>query len=264
MKSGTWSIEGWCTTQQPSSYDDLILDNHEAEGSVIAFFERLNLTFVHPFCNISSTMYHPYNLPDVPAQGPLLNHDHLETWYDVLVTIVAMVAPSMKAMIELWVRLFSSIIAPIALLCMIYFELKHASGPAAISIHEIRFLSFACCIGVACSVVLLTDSLYVYEYGPMYGGTVLGLSVTLSLSLCSRYSLRRTRYAIFGTLVILIALVYDYQLGSINFGVPKDIPKSIDEGLYYNSMFECFIKLIRWRKSHSAHNVHFIPFNFEN
>ena len=253
MKSGTWSIEEWCNTQHPSSYNDLILDNHEAEVSVIAFLERLNLTFVHPFCNISSTTYRPYNLPDVPAQGPLLNHDHLETWYDVLVTIVAMVAPSLKAMIELWLRLFSSIIAPIALLCLIYFELKHASGPAAISINEIRFLSFACCIGVACSVILLTDSLYVYEYGPMYGGTILGLSVTLSWSLCNRYSLRRTRYAIFGILIILIALVYDFRSGSINFGDPKDIPKSIDEGLYYNSMYEFFLEHMHWSKSYSAH-----------
>lgn len=237
MKQGTWSIEEWCNTQKSSSYGDVILNNHEDRVSVVEFLQRLNLTFEHPFCNISSTTYHPYNLPGVPAQGPLLNHDHLETWYDVFITIVAMVTPSLKATIELWLRLFSSIIAPTALLCMIYFELKSPAGLVAFSNNERRFLSSACFFGVACSVILMTDSLYVYEYGPMFGGTVLGISVTLSWNLCNRYLLRKARYGIIVMLLVLIALVYDYRTGSINFGDPRDIPKSIDEGLYYNSVF---------------------------
>ena len=237
MKSGTWSIEEWCDTQTPSSYDDILMVNDDAAVSAIAFLQRLNLTFLHPFCNVSSTIYHPYNLPGVPAQGPLLNHDHLETWYDVIVTIVAMVAPSLAAMMELWLRLFSSIIAPTAVLYMLYFELANNAGQAAIDKKDRRFLSIVCLLGVACSVILLTDSLYVYEYGPMYGGTLVGLSVPLSWSICNKHSLKRTRYGIIGILCLLIALVYDHRTGSINFGDPNDIPKSIDEGLYYNSMY---------------------------
>ena len=245
MKSGNWSIEEWCNAQTPSRYDDVvILDNthqqqyHDAMNSVVDFLQRLNLTFVHPFCNMSSTTYHPYNLPDVPAQGPLLNHDHLETWYDFLVSILAMVVPAFAAMTELWLRLFSSIIAPTAILYMIYFELANTSHRIAMTVTERRFLSSVCCISVACSVILLTDSLYIYEFGPMYGGTVLGLSITLSWNLCHKYSLKRARYGIIGLLFVLIVLIYDHQKGSINFGDPKDIPKSIDEGLYYSSMCE--------------------------
>jgi hypothetical protein len=215
----------------------MILHDHDATVSAIEFLQRLNLTFLHPFCNTSSTTYYPYNLPGVPAQGPLLHHDHLETWYDILVTIVAMVAPSIVAMVELWLRLFSSFIAPTAVVYMLYFEVTYISGQIATTKTDMRFLSTVCLTGVACSVILLTDSLYVYEFGPMYGGTLLGLSVILSWNACKKHSLKRTRYGIIGLLLLLIALVYDYRSGSITFGNPKDIPNSIDEGLYYNSMY---------------------------
>ena len=239
MKSGIWSIEEWCNAQTPSSYEDIILNdsnNNDATVSAIAFLQRLNLTFVHPFCNTSSPIYHHYHLPGVPAQGPLLNHDHLETWYDVLVTIIAMVAPSLVAMIELWLRLFSSIIAPIAVVYMIYFELTNNLDQVAMTKKECKFLSVVCIMGVACSVILLTDSLYVYEFGPMYGGTFLGLSVALTCNICNKLSLKRTRYGMIGLLLLLITLVYDHRTGSITFGDPKDIPKSINEGLYYSRM----------------------------
>jgi hypothetical protein len=238
MKSGTWSIEEWCNAQTPSSYEDIIHNvNRDSSVSAIEFMQRLNLTFLHPFCNTSSSTYHHYNIPGVPAQGPLLNHDHLESWCDVFVTVFAMIAPPLLAMMELWLRLFSSIIAPTAVVYLLYFELNNSFGQVPKTNNERRFLSLACLLGVACSVILLTDSLYIYEFGTTYGGTLLGQSVALGWNVCNKYSMKRTRYGIIILLLLLVSLVYDHRNKSITFGDPKDIPSSIAEGLYYNSKY---------------------------
>ena len=65
-----WSIETWCASQVPSSFDEL-------DESAIEFLTNLNATIIHPFCvTYTDDNYH---MEGVPSQGPLLHHDHLET-----------------------------------------------------------------------------------------------------------------------------------------------------------------------------------------
>jgi hypothetical protein len=181
----------------------------------------------------------PYTIPGVPAQGPLLNYDHIETWYDSLITLVATVTPALVAMIELWIRLFSFVLAPISILYLIHFELwRKSHQKEQLSRNERNFLSAVCLIGNICSVILLTDSLYIFEYGPTFGGTLVGLTFVLSWNICSKHSLHTTCYGIISILFVLAVLIYDHKAGTITFGNPNDVPSSIDEGLYYDSKFE--------------------------
>jgi hypothetical protein len=224
-----WSIDEWCQQQIPTSWDDIVHDTS------MDFIQLLNLTFLHPFCNIE-TRPNPYNIPNIPSQGPLMNYDHLETWYDVLVTIVAMSIPSLAAMTELWLRLLSALIAPISVLYLTYIELfyhpniKHVNDKG----RKLFVVSFICIMSVANSAVLFTDTLYIMEFGPMLGGTLLGLSSIVCWKICTKYGLYRTGICIIGILCLVFVLVYDYQDGTIKFGDPNQLVL-IDEGLYYNS-----------------------------
>jgi hypothetical protein len=237
MKVGSWSIEDWCNEQTPSSWEDDVLSSSSLTRD---FVQRLNLTFVHPFCN-PTTVPKPYPIPGVPEQGPLLNYDHIETWYDALVTLVAKSTPALAAMMELWLRLFSFFIAPMSIMYLIYIELDNAIIPNTTdkiskeTQYRLRLVSLACLMSCASSVVLLTDTLYVLEYGPTYGGTLLGLSIMLSWNTCTKYSLQRTRYGIASIAMLCAILVYDHNTGTIQFGERNDIPVSIEEGLYYSS-----------------------------
>ena len=115
MAATPWSIEAWCASQQVSDWNVLGV-------SSVAFLQRLNLSSTHVFCNVHTAPV-PYEIPGVPGQGPLLSQDHLETLYDVIVTVIAMGAPSIAAMAELWLRLFASILAPLGIAHLLYKEL---------------------------------------------------------------------------------------------------------------------------------------------
>ena len=250
-----WSIEAWCESQQQQPSTDW---SHLHETSA-SFLRRLNLSSTHPFCD-PTTAPNPYAIPGVPGQGPLLSNDHLETFYDVVVTVFAMGAPSLAAMAELWLRLFSSLIAPFGIAHILYTELRllqqQQQGSSRGSNHKAKanavketnynmaFLSAMCVLTTASSAVLLTDTLYVLEYGPAYGGALLSMAVLLSGKICysARYydNMRHTRRAIMGILAVVAILLLrnDPQHQNsrntlLTFGDSNDAVR-IDEGLYYD------------------------------
>jgi hypothetical protein len=231
MDSPSWSIDEWCNKQIPSNWDSL------QQTSSIEFLQRLNLSSVHPFCN-PLTAPNPYEIPGVPGQGPLQNFDHLETWWDVLITIIATGAPSLAAMAELWLRLFSSVLAPLGTLYLLYLEFcDNGAIYSSRSAKKSEFiLPFVCWITTTASVVILTDTMYILEYGPTYGGTLLGLSFLLSWSICARNELHKTRWGLMAILLLATILLYDKQTGQIAFGDPNDAV-AFEEGLYYDGAF---------------------------
>jgi hypothetical protein len=228
-----WSIDSWCESQQPSDWTYL----HQTSKD---FLERLSLSSSHPFCEarVRST----YQLPNVPGQGPLLSQDHLESAWDVVVTIIAMGLPSLAAMAELWLRLLSSLVAPLGIAQLIYVCLQRNNKASmqqkvapigTTSDPSAAWLSATCLATVASSVVLLTDTLYNLEHGPKYGGTLACLSVLLSVQVCRQNNLRITLYGVMALVLLAFVLVYDMKTGTLTFGEIEDAVH-IDEGLYYD------------------------------
>lgn len=228
-----WSIDAWCDSQQPSDWSYL----HQTSKD---FLERLNLSSTHPFCEAGVRT--TYQLPNVPGQGPLLSQDHLESAWDVVVTIIAMGLPSLAAMAELWLRLLSSVVAPLGLAQMIYVyftgsnrtTIRQKMAPIGTpNDRSAAWLSATCLATVASSIVLLTDTLYNLEHGPKYGGTLACLSVLLSVQLCYQNKLWITLYGIMTLVLLAFILVYDTKTGALTFGEVEDAVHIV-EGLYYD------------------------------
>lgn len=239
----SWSIEAWCAIQptpQESTADD-------EPTSTRMFFELLNLSrTVHPFCLQFNDTTYP--LPDVPPQGPLLQHDHLETVWDVFVTALALTLPPLWAMLELWLRLLAAAIAPLGLTHLLFLKISSSTHNATKSTDAAasetpkiqqgqsycsrnNVTSIVCHFTVASSVVLLTDTLYVQEFGWRYGAALLAMSSWLSLQISQRLQLRKTYWGVFLLLAWTLRLVYDsgrFQLGAAHEHY------TFTEGLYYD------------------------------
>lgn len=233
----TWTIEAWCATQQP-------LDWKSATSLLsppsVAFLERLNLPSKHPFCELA---VEDYEIPGVPGQGPLLSNDHLETLYDIVVTVFAMGAPSLAAMAELWLRLFAFFLAPLGIAHLLYQELqtpRHTHNNNNKNAHQpphqsfVSWHSVTCLLTTTSAAILWTDTLYVLEYGPSYGGTLFALAMLLSWKSTSQ--MHRTRLALASILVVTAMLLYDHDSHQLTFGHPHDTVH-IKEGIYYDGMY---------------------------
>jgi hypothetical protein len=226
----TWTIEAYCEAQSPSDVSLL------AHASSQLFLQALNLSTTHPFCGEHAPV--PYGMDGIPGQGPLLHNDHLESWWDVVVTVVAMGVPSLAAMGELWLRLFASMIAPLGIAHLLRDEFKKTTKEKNKTTQPEKhiFCSLACLLSVASSVVLLTDTLYILELGPHTGAALLVCSTLLAVRASRRHGLVKTRLAVFGLLVLAIFLSVDIKKGTVSFGGdPEDSPHQVQEGLYYDT-----------------------------
>jgi hypothetical protein len=227
-----WTIEAYCEAQSPSDISLL------ASASSQLFLQALNLSTTHPFCGAQAPV--PYERDGIPGQGPLLHNDHLESWWDVVVTVVAMGVPSLAAMAELWLRLFASMSAPLGIAHLLRDEFKPTTktttkGNQPDQQQRHVFTSLACLLSVASSVVLLTDTLYILELGPRYGAALLVCSTVLALRASYRHGLVQTRFGVWGLLLLCLFLSVDLPNGTVSFGGdPEDSPQFLQEGLYYD------------------------------
>ena len=154
----------------------------------------------HPYINSQSLREFRQRIlqqqPAPPNSGPislLELHDH--SLPKLLVTAKTMSAPTL-AMLELWLRFFAVFLCPLCLCYMIQWEMKLAiistntnqanklaSGEknsntnASISTMVIAIYI----VGLASSAVLLTDSLYVYEYGRWFGFALFVMSSVMAV-----------------------------------------------------------------------------------
>lgn len=258
--TANWTIEGYCAEQVPS---DLI----SLPASSLAFVEALNLSPVHPFCRFTSENY---QLPGIPGQGPLLHNDHLECWWDVIVTILAMGLPSLWAMTELWLRLFASIVAPVGVAHLVIGELMQGnqnnnnSSRRGISSNGDRQKTFhgskhqrttwirsILLLWINVSVmVLLTDTLYVLEWGAKYGMTMFFLSIVLSWRVATRENLIMGRIMIIMVVVITLYISIQptplgYRIFHVSFGGSTDDQAwNVPEGLYYDTTKESARRIV--------------------
>ncbi len=123
--------------------------------------------------------------PASPIIGPislLELHDH--SIPEVLMTAMTMSAPTL-ALMELWLRFFAVFLCPLCLCYMVQWEIKLASTLSSTRDNEATPTSTMgmaiYIVGLASSAVLLTDSLYVYEYGRWFGFTLFVISSVMAV-----------------------------------------------------------------------------------
>lgn len=267
-----WSIESWCNDQKPITFgatNDIA--NHAATTNNDAFLKKLNMPFMHPFCDNTSQYYHrPYDIDGIPKQGPLRlfdyeNHKHLfnNNIFDYLISCVTMIIPPFIAMLELWLRLFALIIAPIGITYLFYILLNpfpecnnknnrnknnitnktnkktkarnyNTHGTATTNPSSfLAYLPIICTLTTASCLVLATDSLYILEFGPKIGCISFAASFLLSIHTCIEYKLIKTLFLQITILLLVGVLLVNFETMSIQFGSSIENVQ-IQEGLYYD------------------------------
>jgi predicted alpha/beta-fold hydrolase len=247
--SSSWSIEAWCADQERRPAP--VLDSLVHLSAQTLLDALSNATVVHPFCTAFNDA--TYGLPGCPAQGPLLHKDHLESFYDVIVTAIAISVPSFLAMGELWLRLFASLIAPVGVVHLLFLASKNTrtttettttttgtrkSDSHKNTIDRTRTAAplWIKMITTASSIILLTDTLYVYEFGASVGAMLLLASLGLGSYTSTASSSQWRIWRLFCLASILVtALLIVQPDGTLQLGNAQDMPRNVPEGLYYDN-----------------------------
>jgi predicted alpha/beta-fold hydrolase len=173
-----------------------------------------------------------------------------------------MVAPPLLAMAELWLRLFAGAIAPLGTFYLILwnmnmvgtFSITQPSKGNNSSTPSQSKLSTIVVLTVASSAVVMTDTLYVLENGPLYGA-LLFLSATLvALQTCLRHQLSRAATIILTLVMLFGCLVWDFENQQVVFGNKID-QVHIQEGLYYDNSNPFVSKIMQnWPESYRIYD----------
>ena len=238
------------------------------------FLHDLRLPSVHPFCQegegggslMMSSLFQQqeeiFHLSPTtttttipPPMGRPSNIFEGDNEFENWITFVYLTVTPTAALIMNWVRLLSGLVAPLGILLLTLrervalrerivnypFQPPNAIPPRKHQCHsEVRTIistSFLSVMTVLTSMIVMVDSQYVFDFGPIYGITLFVLSVGLSLHACYLRNLVWTRPMIIGLCLVASYLTISLKDGTFHFGdaKPDDIPHSIQEGLYYHS-----------------------------
>ena len=271
-------IHPWCLDQSSLSNDLVSLTNTTS-----------NLNFQ----NYATV----FQRPDAAPMGgftSLKNDIHDGSTLDTLITYLYMYLPPLWAFIELWFRLLSYIVAPLGLLILIGGLLEEQMTRKAFvtiplrpkaeltvktktpppSTIKIRFLSTVAVMSVASSMVLMTDSQYIYEFGtntdlhPGHYGLflyvaclVLAVRFTFTIPQHCRYCRRFTRLALFLLAVLTLHLTVDWNTKQLVFGVPHEVNVQVPTGLYYNSENPMIQQIVQQWPVHKRTYSNLTPLN---
>jgi hypothetical protein len=221
-----WSLEEYCNGQIPIDFASL-----QDKPGVVEFLISLNLPSTHPFCELDE-----FPAPGVAPMGNL-GFEHRfdgENAMNILFTLWMMVAPPLLAMAELWIRLFAGVVAPAGTIYLILYNTKHSrQQPSKSYSKDSRIkLSISIISTVLSSLVVMTDTLYCLENGPIYGAVLFTLAVIASLRLCFLRNLSYASCAVFSLVLLSIHLIWQDD-HNIVFGDKVD-QVTISEGLYYD------------------------------
>jgi hypothetical protein len=234
-----WSLEAYCKAQEPLNLDTVA-------PSTRLFLESLteNVSTLHPFCFQNAP---PFQLDDVPPMGPLEHRFEDQTYPQAAFTIWRIIAPPLLAMGELWLRLFAGLLGPLGILYLVKLQLQ---PPCSVNL---RFVSVAATLSVASSLVLMTDTLYVLEYGPVYGATLLVLSIFLALKTALQYNLIKVGVILAALVLVASHLVWDYSTDSLTFGDVAD-HVTIPEGLYFDASNDYISSIVeQWPETYRTY-----------
>jgi hypothetical protein len=160
------------------------------------FLANLDLPQVHPACSDPALLREYYdNVINYTPRYPVVD---VSQPLKSLVTIWKQTAPPLLAISELWLRLFAFFLAPLCLAILIHMEVvpllfsSSLKGKKVVSRVKLSsrsngqndtFVKLVCMVGLICSSALLTDPLYVHEFGRHYGAAVFATTCCLVLKL---------------------------------------------------------------------------------
>ena len=212
----------------------------ELTGDARSILTATNLSAVYPFCKTGD--WGPTD--GAPEMGPMLVHDYHDGILDAAITLWKQATPTVLAMAELWLRLFAGAIAPVGIVFLLT-DVLNMNTPnkddqpsretgSSLSSRSILVRSMVVILSVSSSVVLATDTLYVFEFGASYGLLLLMVSSGLSLVVCLKRGLRKTIGAVVGLWLLTLYLSWDSSTGQFLFG-GDNLPRTFEEGLYHST-----------------------------
>ena len=140
--------------------------------------QDLNLSTSHPFCyNQDIYMADDFVRPDFSKLPNDHYYENDMTIANKLLTIWCQVAPALLAMCELWLRLFAFVLAPCIIVYLLTMELRGCVTKR--SHQQERMESILTVIGLASSLVLCTDTLYVQVHNGRQHGASLFIFMAL-------------------------------------------------------------------------------------
>lgn len=234
-------IPSWCL---PTSEDHL-------QPSALKFLNSLDVSSVHPACsNLDgiATTVPSVEMPFTPLQS--------------IVTFICQVVPPLAAMGELWLRLFAGFIAPSVLAYLLILVINNTSHGVNESSPTRFRLTIIC--GVSSAGAILTDALYVQEYGRSLGaGMLFGILLLIvkvqgmveqnKLHLAYRLPLTY-KVSLIGIVSLVITAIGNDLSGS-NSGI--DIP-DIRPGIYFDQENKAISSLVENWKIKSE-----VPLNYD-
>jgi hypothetical protein len=199
------------------------------------FMHQLGLSSRHPHCITGNFT------TDAPPMGPLVVHDyHNDGMIDAAITLWKRALPALLAMGELWLRLFSALLAPLGIAYMVWILLLgDAAADKAAAVKKSRtnhlLTILVCALSLASSLVLATDMWYVHQYGSDYGVSMLVTSSLLATLCAMRY--KSTTIGVFVLMIgaLTVQLAFDWESQTFVFGCADELPLQVSEGLYHNT-----------------------------
>jgi len=208
-------------------------------SSALSFIEALDLPKVHPRCIEGFFSSEKIPIPD-HEMHPDFFYENSMGFLSRAVTLFYQVSPALMAMGELWLRLFSCIIAPLVGTYLIAKEIRPTSNDSKNKESDWRHdrrQAILLVLGLTASAVLFTDTMYVQAYGRTNGGISLCTLIILSLRRSSKLSSykKRFRFALMAILSITGFLFLRSERGGSSISDHPGIDvASIEEGLYYS------------------------------
>ncbi len=264
-----WSIQEYCARNSEATAAAWNYSKSTQE-----FLSLLDLPTRHPFCE-HNDLESFFSMSGIPPMGPLDYRFEDESLWEKIVTLWLMVAPPLLAMAELWLRLVAGLFGPLGCVVLLHALLRQCPIVMTTKTWESQQkqrqrLGMMCLFTIASSLVLMTDTYYVLNNGPVIGMLLFLFSVLLSVPICLRYSLNSTAVGIWILVLLAIHLIWDTSssnsnsnnnnnstsvMDNVKFGNPEEQVR-IPEGLYYDSS-NAFIQTVvhHWPERYRTYSI---------
>ena len=241
------------------------------------FLQNLNLSPSHPHCHDNETytseeylIPHMEGLMSSSSDYVYEKNMHLGS---KLYTIWCQVSPALLAMSELWLRLFAFVLAPLIIVYLMTCEFLTANNDNNVggaagkqstmktwSKKEERKQGLIIVIGLASSLVLLTDTMYVFcNNGRHIGASCFTSMLILSYKRCSKFQHYHKRIIISIFSIICLTwylLSHSKPYGNGIYDHPGlDVP-TIQPGFYYSKQNKLMVEIAnQWSEESRTYDV---------
>jgi predicted alpha/beta-fold hydrolase len=249
-------IEEFCRSTIASSlqkpWDALPESSHK-------FLQHLDLLSISSFCLRANSYSYGNTLPDVNTSVMIE-----EEGWDALITLFYMYAIPYLAFVNLWIRLLAGFMAPLGLLRLIMEEQRQwstmsvtlqlnrsnnsndSSNSHTVGSNPVTNTSgnnntkvtphpswYWYLVTMIASLIVMTDNMYVYEYGAYHGLCLFVSSTTLFVKHCRQQ--RSSLWTVAGMVLVAAYITWNPSLHTFSLGDPVETQVPVAPGLYYDS-----------------------------